>query len=191
VIRRAVALLAAAAVLAAALGAAADARPRRHALRGHVRKGKRLGIRGAARKPAPAPASGGLPSQQPSARAPTPTPAPGTTAPPPAPPLPGGSGRSLQARSGDDDPDQLQLVLSVATVLAGDVRIEFNNSFAQDPHDLAVERADGTGARYSFGELDPGQVTTRTLALDAGRWRLFCTIPTHAERGMRATLTVR
>ena len=187
-IRAAAALLVAAAV---ALAPAADARPhkRKAALRGHV-TGKRLGLRAPARglprrggtpvPPAPVPAPG-----------PAPTPDPGTTAPPPPPPLPGGTGRSLQARTGDDDPARLELVLTATTVLAVDVKIEFNNAFAQDPHDLRAERADGSGATYSFGELAPGVVRTRTVALSAGRWRLLCTIPTHADRGMRATLTVQ
>jgi hypothetical protein len=34
------------------------------------------------------------------------------------------------------------------------------------------------------------RVDRRTLALDAGEWRLRCTIPTHVERGMTAALTV-
>jgi uncharacterized cupredoxin-like copper-binding protein len=75
-------------------------------------------------------------------------------------------------------------------VLPGDVKVEFNNAFAEDPHDLLAERVDGTGASYAFDELGPGEVQSRTVALDAGKWRLRCTIPTHAERGMTATLTV-
>jgi uncharacterized cupredoxin-like copper-binding protein len=75
-------------------------------------------------------------------------------------------------------------------VLAGDVKAEFNNAFAEDPHDLLVERTGGSGASYAFPELGPGEVERLTLALDAGQWRLRCTIPTHAERGMTAALTV-
>ena len=43
---------------------------------------------------------------------------------------------------------------------------------------------------YSFEELGPGEVERRTVALDAGEWRLPCSIPTHAERGMTAALSV-
>ena len=96
----------------------------------------------------------------------------------------------MQARTDDRVAAQLKLVLSRATVLPGDVKVEFNNAFAEDPHDLLVERVDGTGASYRFGALAPGEVERRTLALDAGEWRLLCTIPTHAERGMTAKLTV-
>ena len=113
---------------------------------------------------------------------------PGSPPPPPPPPAPpAGSGRSVQARTDDRDADHLKLILSRTTVLAGEVKVEFNNAFAEDPHDLQVERG---GTSYKFPELGPGEVDRRTLALDAGEWRLRCTIPTHAERGMTAALTV-
>jgi hypothetical protein len=138
------------------------------------------GIAAAPRVPAPPPADGAPGnSAGPEQGAPPPPP------PPPAPPA--GSGRSVQARTDDRDPDQLKLILSRTTVLAGDVKVEFNNAFAEDPHDLVVERA---ATSYAFPELGPGEVDRRTLALDAGEWRLRCTIPTHAERGMTAALTV-
>ena len=192
--RRALALLLAAVVALACVAAAADARQsrkhrkHRRALHGRV-TAKHAGL---ARGLALPRAAGHDRTRRPDAPAPTPTPtpAPGDPGAPPPPPVPGGSGHSLQARTDDSDPAHLKLLLSATTVLAGDVRIEFNNAFAEDPHDLAVERVDGTGASYSFDELDPGAVRTRTLALTAGTWRLRCTIPTHAERGMAATLAV-
>lgn len=178
--------LALALVAALALAGVADARPhkKRHkTLRGHVTQLARGGI-------PKAPAIG---PRAPAAPAPSSSPAPGTGTPPPPPPPPAptaGTGRSVQARTDDRTPAQLKLVLSRATVLAGDVRVEFNNTFAEDPHDLLVERVDGAGAAYAFDELGPGEVQRRTLALDAGEWRLRCTLPTHAARGMTATLTV-
>jgi len=96
----------------------------------------------------------------------------------------------VQARTDDRAPAQLRLLLSRTTVLPGQVKLEFNNVFAQDPHDLLVERVDGTGPAFAFDELEPEQVQSRTLTLDAGAWRLSCTIATHAARGMEATLTV-
>jgi uncharacterized cupredoxin-like copper-binding protein len=44
--------------------------------------------------------------------------------------------------------------------------------------------------RYSFGTLASGEVESKTLALDAGTWSLFCALPQHAELGMTARLTV-
>jgi plastocyanin len=131
--------------------------------------------RSPAAPPLPAPATGG---DVPESSEPPPPP-------PPAPPA--GSGRSVQARTDDRDPDHLKLILSRTTLLAGDVKVEFNNAFAEDPHDLVVERA---STSHAFAELQPGEVERRTIALDAGEWRLRCTIPTHAERGMTAALIV-
>jgi hypothetical protein len=191
---RRVALALAAAIALAGLVAVADAKPRkprkhRRALHGRV-TAAHAGVPRGLRAPTN-PAGGG--TRTPGRPTPTPTPAPlpgDPGAPPPPPPVPGGSGHSLQARTNDADPAHLRLLLSATTALAGDVKIEFNNHFAEDPHDLVVERVDGTGPSYSFDELDPGAVQTRTVALDAGSWRLRCTIPTHADRGMKATLAV-
>jgi hypothetical protein len=184
---RRLALAIAAAVAVALVAASADARPRKRALRGHASV-KRAALPGAVA------VGGPLRIGSPVAPAPGVTPAPATAdpapPPPPAPAPPTGTGRSLQARTDDRVASQLALVLSRTTVLAGDVKVEFNNTFAQDPHDLVVERADGTGPEYAFDELGPGEVQRRTLALDAGTWSLSCTIPTHAERGMTAALTV-
>ena len=82
------------------------------------------------------------------------------------------------------------LNLSQPEVLAGDVRVEFNNAYAEDPHDLHLVRRNGDGDSYSFGELQAGEVEAKTLDLNAGSWQLFCALPEHAERGMTATLKV-
>jgi hypothetical protein len=188
---RRVALALVAAVALAGLAAVADAKPRKHRrkLHGRVTAVQSGLARGLAPRTPPAPAPGG--KRTPGEPTPTPTPSPGDPGtPPPAPPVPVSSGRSLQARTNDADTSHLKLLLSATTVLAGAVKIEFNNHFAQDPHDLVVERVDGSGPSYAFDELDPGAIQTRTVALDAGSWRLRCTIPTHADRGMTATIAV-
>ena len=118
--------------------------------------------------------------------------APGTTAPEPEPggdttaPLPPSNPRALQVLS-----TEFSLGLSKAEVLAGGVRVEFNNMFAEDPHDLHLVREDGTGDAFSFGELQAGEVEANTLPLTAGRWQLFCALPQHLQRGMSARLRVR
>lgn len=117
--------------------------------------------------------------------------APDSTAPAePAPsdttaPLPPSNPFAVQVLSGE-----FFLQLSKPEVHAGNVRVEFNNSSAEDPHDLYVVRSDGTGAAYAFGELQSGEVEAKTLRLNAGAWRLFCALPEHAERGMSAKLRV-
>ncbi|MGZ8649202.1 MAG: hypothetical protein ACXW08_11330 [Solirubrobacteraceae bacterium] len=113
--------------------------------------------------------------------------APGDPEPPPPPPLPdpGAGARNLQVRAGE-----FWLALSKPSVPAGNVRVEFNNTQAEDPHDLHLVREDGTGSAYSFGVLDSGDVQSKSFALNAGTWSLFCALPEHAERGMTARLTV-
>ena len=117
--------------------------------------------------------------------------APGPTSPEPAPggdttaPLPPSNPFAVQVMSGE-----FFLQLSKPQVHAGNVRVEFNNSTAEDPHDLHLVRSDGTGASYAFGELQSGEVAAKTVNLNAGTWRLFCGLPEHAERGMSANLRV-
>ena len=75
-------------------------------------------------------------------------------------------------------------------MLSGGVKVEFNSSRAEDPHNLFLVRADGTGAIYDFDEQGPGAVTSKTVSLSSGRWRLFCSLPGHEALGMKTTLTV-
>ena len=65
-------------------------------------------------------------------------------------------------------------------MLSGPVRVEFNNAFAEDPHDLHLARQDGTGPSYAFGTLEAGGIEAKTLNLSAGAWQLFCALPEHA-----------
>jgi len=126
------------------------------------------------------PAEPGSPSSPAAPGAGTPEPEPDTTA-----PLPPSNPFAIQIISGE-----FFLQLSKPEVHAGNVRVEFNNSFAEDPHDLHLFRTDGTGASYAFGELQAGEVEAKTLKLDAGAWQLLCALPEHAERGMSAKLRV-
>lgn len=166
----------------------------KQAKRTHVRKLSRrerkrvLAVRRrcakAKRKAATAPAPGTTPSSPPAGG-----PAPGTSMPDDpgdytAPP-PDDNPRALQVVSGE-----FYLNLSKGTVLSGPVRVEFNNAFAEDPHDLHLVRQDGTGPSYAFGTLKAGGIEARTLDLSSGSWQLFCALPEHASRGMTARLNV-
>ena len=151
--------------------------------RAAVRRAKRKAAKPNA--PASAPATPGSPepgspSSPAAPGAGTPEPEPDTTA-----PLPPSNPFAVQIISGE-----FFLQLSKPEVHAGNVRVEFNNSFAEDPHDLHLFRTDGTGASYAFGELQAGEVEAKTLKLNAGAWRLLCALPEHAERGMSAKLRV-
>jgi plastocyanin len=184
-------------IAALALGcapAAVDAMPRvakKHACKAAKKKrhGKRKHKhckkpRRATKPPAPGAAAPAAPAT-PAPPAPAPAPAPTDPGGPTLPDDPADNPRALQVTSGE-----YFLNLSKHQVLSGDVRVEFNNAFAEDPHDLHLVREDGTGDSYAFGQLEAGEVEAKTLDLNAGRWTLFCALPEHAGWGMKATLRV-
>ena len=190
--RRAALLLAALLALSLAAAAASDAKPRggkRHRLRGKVTRVHRAHATGWV--------AWGTAAREPGAPVPTPTPTPGPTPgpgddppPPPPPPLPPGSASALQVRTDDSDLDHLKLVLSRASVKTGKVKIEFNNGTAQDPHNLVLEPLAASGDVQVFGELEKGEVATKTVTLGTGTWKVYCALLDHEARGMTATLTV-
>jgi hypothetical protein len=78
--------------------------------------------------------------------------------------------------------------LSRSTVKAGHVIVELVNR-GQDTHDLDIRRIGGTHI-FHFPSVQPGQVVDRELKLVPGRYRLWCAIADHRERGMHAVLRV-
>ena len=78
--------------------------------------------------------------------------------------------------------------LSRRKVKAGEVIVELVNR-GQDAHDLDIERVGSTHV-FHFPKVQPGQVVDRELRLRPGRYRLWCAIADHKERGMHATLRV-
>jgi hypothetical protein len=68
------------------------------------------------------------------------------------------------------------LLLSRVSIKPGSARIQLYNA-GEDAHDLRVRPV--------------GKLTELRLKLRPGRYRLWCSLPEHAQRGMRATLTVR
>lgn len=82
--------------------------------------------------------------------------------------------------------------LSRAGVTAGSTVVQLHNQ-GEDDHNLRVVPTDHAGAAVEFPLTGSGQNTTKTLALTAGKYRLFCTLTTpvnHETAGMNATLTV-
>jgi len=111
----------------------------------------------------------------------TPTPGPGSPD-APAPTLP-----SFVGVTASDD-DGFRLTLSRPAVAAGSVTIELRNTDS-GPHDLVVEPEGGGAEAARFEPVGPDSAPARkTVALPAGRWRLYCSLPTHAPRGMEAIL---
>jgi plastocyanin len=148
----------------------------RHRLVAKVRHSRVKAPRSWSRVPAPSRTPAPTATPAPVATV-TPTPTPTSTLPAPNP-------RSVSVGS-----TEYAFTLSQRSVLAGDVRIQFDNSRAEDAHQLAI---DGPNPDYwSFDEQAAGTVTTHTVTLRAGTYVLFCPLLDHEFRGMRATLTVR
>jgi plastocyanin len=80
-------------------------------------------------------------------------------------------------------------VLSRPSVRAGAVTVELNNQ-GEDPHNLNL-RLEGSGEEPDqIAETDSGQRTVATFDLPAGKYRLWCSLPQHEEKGMTTTLVV-
>lgn len=73
-------------------------------------------------------------------------------------------------------------------VPAGEVRFYVTN-FGEDVHDLVVRDARGRVLDRS-PEIRAGARASVTVKLRRGRYRLSCDVADHAQRGMRAALTV-
>ena len=78
--------------------------------------------------------------------------------------------------------------LSRTKVRAGRVIVELVNR-GQDTHDLDVRRIGGTRI-YHFPDVQPGQFVDRELKLAPGRYKLWCAVADHNERGMHSVLRV-
>lgn len=78
--------------------------------------------------------------------------------------------------------------LSRSSVKSGHVIVELVNR-GQDTHDLDLRRIGGTRI-YRFPDVQPGQVVDREWKLAPGRYRLWCAVADHNERGMHAVLRV-
>jgi hypothetical protein len=80
-------------------------------------------------------------------------------------------------------------VLSQAKLPRGPAIIQLYNG-GEDPHNLRIRRASG-GAVRRIGKLNPGEAGSVELRLSRGkRYRLWCSLPQHRDRGMKATLKV-
>ena len=80
-------------------------------------------------------------------------------------------------------------VLSRPSVKAGTVTIELNNQ-GEDPHNLNL-RAEGSSEEpQQIAETDSQQHKAATFDLPPGKYRLWCSLPEHEEKGMTTSLLV-
>jgi hypothetical protein len=83
---------------------------------------------------------------------------------------------------------EYRLMLSRGVVKAGPLDLEVIDA-GMDPHDLRVRRI-GSKQETSAPELTSGRRWATVVSLKPGVYRLWCSLPEHAGRGMRATLRV-
>ncbi len=83
---------------------------------------------------------------------------------------------------------EYHFTLSRTTVPAGKVIIEFVDN-GQDEHNLNAE-GEGGALAATFATEVPKAVTRKTVELHPGSYTLFCSLPEHEAKGMKATLTV-
>ncbi len=83
---------------------------------------------------------------------------------------------------------EYSFTLSRTSVPAGKVIFEFDNK-GQDEHNLNVLSGGGE-LSSSFADEVPGGVKQETVDLKPGSYTLFCSLPEHEAKGMKATLVV-
>jgi plastocyanin len=79
--------------------------------------------------------------------------------------------------------------LSKTTVPAGKVAFDFVND-GQDEHNLNVFSSEGS-LTGSFPDTVSKGVRDQTIEMRPGTYTLFCSLPEHEAKGMKATLTVQ
>jgi plastocyanin len=114
--------------------------------------------------------------------------APAPAAPAPAPPTPEpepepeANRLSVTAR-------EFYFVLSRPKVKAGSLPVELNNQGA-DAHNLNIRREGDEGEPLQIPETGSEQRNVASFDLPAGKYRLWCSLPEHEEKGMATTLVV-
>lgn len=79
--------------------------------------------------------------------------------------------------------------LSRPTVKPGAVTIELNNQ-GQDPHNLNLQLEGSGGEPLQISETDSLEHSVANFDLPPGKYRLWCSLPEHEEKGMETTLRV-
>jgi plastocyanin len=111
--------------------------------------------------------------------------APPVSTPPAAPePEPEPEANRLSARA-----SEYYWVLSRPKVRAGALTVELNNQ-GEDPHNLNLRREGDEGEALQIPETDSGELSAASFDLPAGKYRLWCSLPEHEEKGMHTTLVV-
>jgi plastocyanin len=132
--------------------------------------------------PAPAPTPTAPPVQAPPAEPPATTPTPT--------PEPEANALGVAA---DDRGGVKSYTLSRQTVRSGQLKVQLQNK-GEDPHDMDIQRVGPSGE--PLGEVveipitEPGENSDATVTVEAGEYRMWCSLFNHANEGMRATVKV-
>jgi hypothetical protein len=86
--------------------------------------------------------------------------------------------------------DEFTLALSRPWIGSGAAIVQLVN-YGEDEHDLALRRLAAGARTFRIHTTRPGGVRDLELKVAPGRYRLWCSLPGHAARGMSATLVVR
>ena len=108
---------------------------------------------------------------------------------PPPPPAPPAEEPEPEANRLAVKASEYYYVLSRPSVRPGEVTIELDNR-GEDPHNLNLREEGDEGAPYDLPETDSLQRSVATFDLPAGKYRLWCSLPEHEERGMYTELLV-
>lgn len=79
--------------------------------------------------------------------------------------------------------------LSRPNVVPGEVIVELNNQ-GEDAHNLNLQLEGSEAPALEIGETGPTERRTARFTVDAGTYKLWCSLPTHEEEGMVTTLRV-
>jgi plastocyanin len=110
---------------------------------------------------------------------------PATTASTPAP----ATGAASSSVSLSANPEgQLKYNTTSLSAKAGSVAITFTNSSPED-HNVTIENSSGTVVGHT--PTFQGGAKTVSVALKAGTYKFFCSVPGHRMAGMEGTLTVQ
>jgi plastocyanin len=85
--------------------------------------------------------------------------------------------------------DEFYFTLSRPSVKAGEVTVELNNQ-GEDPHNLNLLLEGGAGEPLEIPETDSEERNVASFDLPAGKYKLWCSLPEHEEKGMTTTLLV-
>jgi plastocyanin len=135
----------------------------------------------------------------------TPAPAPSSPVPvttnPPSEPIPPDPGpaplpepeANALGVAADDRGGVKSYTLSRQTVRSGQLKVQLQNK-GEDPHDMDIQRVGPSGE--PLGEVveipktEPGENSDATVTVEAGEYRMWCDLFSHAKEGMEATVKV-